>query len=261
MLVTTAYGPDAMIGETAQALARRIDARYVARSDKPLSGLRQTYGAEEDILIVLKRQLRYYPAGGDDEHPLFFHPSMAAIRLKRIEQGEPDAMLRMSGVRPGDAVLDCTAGMASDAIVYAHAVGPAGEVVALESAPVMALLVKEGLASYESDSAILNAAMRRVQLLHAQHLAYLRALPDDRFDVIYFDPMFRKPVQESTWLSPLRRVVNPDPLAEEAIREAARVARRCVILKEHRQSGEFERLGFEPDTRSNAKIAYGVIRL
>lgn len=226
-----------------------------------MSSLRRAYGAEEDILIVLKRQLRYYPAGGDDEHPLFFHPSMAAIRLKRIAQGDPDVMLRISGVLPGDTVLDCTAGMASDAIVFAHAVGGAGEVTALESAPVMALLVKEGLASYDSDSATLNAAMRRVQLMHAQHLAYLRALPDNRFDVVYFDPMFRKPVQESTWLSPLRSVVNPDPLAEESIREAMRVARRCVVLKEHRHSGEFERLGFEPDARSNAKIAYGVIRL
>jgi 16S rRNA (guanine1516-N2)-methyltransferase len=56
-------------------------------------------------------------------------------------------------------------------------------------------------------------------------------------------------------------LADPRPVSEETVREAKRVARRTIILKEHRDSKEFERLGFSEVHRSTTKLAYGVIRL
>jgi hypothetical protein len=72
----------------------------------------------------------------------------------------------------------------------------------------------------------------------------LRSLPDKSADIVYFDPMFRIPVEESSSISPYRFIANPEPLSLEAVTEAVRVARRKVILKDHRDSPEFDRLGF-----------------
>jgi hypothetical protein len=84
-------------------------------------------------------------------------------------------------------------------------------------------------------------------------------LPDRSVDIVYFDPMFRRPVLSSSALRPLRSQAEERPLSEAAVREAVRVARRRVVLKDHRDSGEFERLGFVRRRVSSSKVAYGVI--
>lgn len=257
MLVTTAYRPDAPEEAYARSIAERLGALYVARGNRSLARLSQTYG-DGELLVVSGRELRYY--SGPEADPVFFHPSMAAVRIKRLQKGERDRMLEACGLESGDAVLDCTAGMASDAIVFSYAAGPEGEVTALESEPVTALLVREGLAHYTSDLPALSEAMRRIRLIQADHLDMLKRLPSGRYDIVYFDPMFRSPVEESAWLAPLRPLANPEPLRPEAVREAVRVARKCVVMKERRGSGEFERLGFTPVFRSGATTDYGVIR-
>jgi 16S rRNA (guanine1516-N2)-methyltransferase len=73
--------------------------------------------------------------------------------------------------------------------------------------------------------------------------------------------MFRDPLHSSTGISPLRSFANERMVTAESVDEAKRVARKCVVLKEQRDSGEFERLGFTKDPRIHAKVAYGVIRL
>ena len=47
----------------------------------------------------------------------------------------------------------------------------------------------------------------------------------------------------------------------ESVREAVRVARKTVVMKEARSSGEFERLGFTLPERGKSKITYGVISI
>jgi len=186
LLVTTAYRPSAALTTYARSLADRLNAGYVARGNDTLPRLRRKYGAQ-DILAVTEEGLRFYPQGGDDGRPLFFHPNMAEIRIKRLLRGEPDPMLKAADIRPGDAVLDCTAGMASDAIVFAHAVGPNGRVTALESERILHLIVSEGLQSYPTEFPALEQAMRRVELVRADHLTYLRRLDAGSFDVVYFE--------------------------------------------------------------------------
>jgi len=146
--------------------------------------------------------------------------------------------------------------------VFSFAAGPAGRVVALESEPVLHAIVREGLRTYRTGMVDADAALRRIELIRADHAEYLSSLPENSVDIVYFDPMLRIPVYESSSMEPLRGVANPAPLSHEAVREARRVARRVVVLKENRDSGEFERLGFTwVKPKKTSAVAYGVIRV
>jgi 16S rRNA G966 N2-methylase RsmD len=256
MMVTTAYAPTADIVHRAKQLAGESGLYYVRRGHATLPRLSARYGADE-WLIVGKDGIRYVRTGNA---PVFFHPSTAYLRIQRLLKGESDPMLAASGAASGDQVLDCTAGLASDAIVFASRVGPEGGVTALESRLPIYLVVREGLSDYVSDLPELQAALPRIRMKHADHLDFLREQADDCFDIVYFDPMFRIPVHESKAIEPLRHVSDARPIRQEAVSEAVRVARKCVVLKEHRDSGEFARLGFEQVYPTSNKIAYGVIR-
>jgi 16S rRNA G966 N2-methylase RsmD len=210
-------------------------------------------------MLLTDRELRYYSF--DDETAIFFHPSTAAIRIKRLIRGEADPLLSFMGIGEGDTVLDCTAGLASDSIVFSYAVGTAGQVIAIESEPILVLLLQEGLSQYESPVPALNEAMRRVQIKQADHYNFLQQMNDQSVDYIYLDPMFRSPVMESSSMSPLREIANNHAIRLETIIEARRVARKKIIMKELKESSEFARLGFSRTYRSQTNIAYGVIEL
>ncbi|WP_274650640.1 class I SAM-dependent methyltransferase [Paenibacillus humicola] len=253
MIVTTPRQcPPALI-EYANGLAAELGGRYVPRRRETLSGLKTLYG-DARLLVADERGLRYYE---DSDEPFYFHPSMAYVRVKRLRRGERDPLVELSGCRPGDTVLDCTAGLGSDAIVFSYAAGPEGRVTALESEQLLYTIVREGLKTYATDHHDVNEALRRIDVRLADHREYLAALPDNSADIVYFDPMFRQPIHESAALQPLRALANPSALSADTIRHAVRVARRSVVMKEHRESGEFERLGFR--LRHANKIAYGVI--
>ena len=80
--------------------------------------------------------------------------------------------------------------------------------------------------------------------------------------MIYFDPMFRHPLEKSISLSPLREVADMRALTRETIEEAKRVAKHRVVMKENARSAEFIRLGFEKVVGGTySKVHYGVIEL
>ncbi|MEX1029189.1 MAG: class I SAM-dependent methyltransferase [Paenibacillaceae bacterium] len=258
MLVTTGINPSPQSVHLARQVSVDWQAEWVPRGNRSLKKLKLQYN-QSQILIVGNYELRYLD---QDDHWMFFHPSMAMVRIKRLIKGEKDNMLEVGLVQEGDRIIDCTMGLASDAIIFSHAVGDTGEVVAIENAPLPYLLAKEGLATYETEIPELRDAMRRIQVVQADHLEYLRAQSERSADVVYFDPMFRHAAAGSA-IEPLRELADHHALRIEAIVEARRVARRKVIMKEQIGGGEFSRLGFEHSrgTSSNrtAKIAYGVI--
>ena len=257
MLITTSYHPGDAERDLARALARRLACPFVPRRRDTLYRLWRKYGPQP-VLVATTEGLRLYPP--DSAEPFYFHPSTAYLRVTRMLNGGSDKLVEAAGAEPGDTVLDCTAGLGADAIVFAHEVGPQGRVVALESEPLVAWIVGEGLASYQSGLEELDAAMRRIELVQADHASYLPALPDNSVDIVYFDPMFRESIESSIALSPLRKIANNRPLDPAVIREACRIARKRVVLKEQASSGEFERLGFAIRQGSkSARIAYGVI--
>jgi len=255
VIVTTTERPDGATEALARRLADELEAVYVPRGRRTISQLARRHGADR-VLVAGGTGLRLLSELGP---PLFFHPGMALLRVKRLQKGERDALVDAAGVRPGDRVLDCTAGLGADAIVLSYAAGPEGKVTALEVSPVLYVIVREGLASYTTGDAEIDAAMRRIEIRRADCGDFLASLPDRSFDIVYFDPMFRIPVRTSPGMAPVRPFAEERPLAESAVRHAVRVARRRVVLKDHRDSGEFERLGFAACRRPSSAVAYGVI--
>ena len=229
----------------------------VSRGNDSLEELRAAYGVDT-VLVARRGLLTLVTAEGE----LLFHPGMSHLRIKNLLLGHGDHLVTALGLTEGMHVLDCTLGTGADAIVESFIVGAAGAVTALESNPLIAAVIADGLAHATGDNYEMHAAMRRITVHHADALAFLRAAEMDSYDVIYFDPMFRRPLHESAGMNALRVLADMRALTEEMIAEACRVARRRVVMKERRESAEFERLGFTHIMGGKySRIAYGVMEL
>lgn len=257
MIITTGSGPIPEIVERAQTLADRLKVEYKPRGTFSLSKLVERY-QDQEVLVVLQEAVRLLRPGMP---PMEFHPSMGFVRAKRVLKGESDPMLEAAGMIPGDSVLDCTAGLGTDSLLFAVFGGEASEVTAIESSLPLYALLLEGMSHYISGNEQVNAALRRIQFVHSDHLDYLKSQPDNSVDIVYFDPMFRQPLTDSAAISPLRQFANGAALSLESVTEAVRIARKAVLLKEKSLSGEFNRLGFSELLRSNSKTSYGVIQI
>lgn len=257
MYITTGEKEAALLVERARNLAETTGGTYVRRNKMSLPMMIEHYEAEE-VLVVLQGKVRLFRK---DSPLLEFHPSMGFVRAKRILRGEPDPLLEAGAVNEGDTIIDCTAGLGTDALVFSVAVGKSGRVIACESSLPLYTLLVEGMSQYETIKPAVNEAFRRIELHHANHLDLLRSLPDQSCDTVYFDPMFREPMMDSSAIQPLRDYANAHALDEQSIMEARRVARKRVVMKEKRGSAEFDRLGFEILDRANAKTLYGVINV
>ncbi|WCN36524.1 class I SAM-dependent methyltransferase [Aneurinibacillus uraniidurans] len=255
MIVTTPHEAGAAVIAQAQELARKWDVPFVERRKQPLSRL---YVHSPDVLVVTEAGFKAHRQG--EARPLFFHPGMAMLRIKRLRSGDTDAMVQAFALMPGDEVLDCTLGLAGDAIVASYAVGASGRVVGLESRSLLARVMTDGLIRYESGIQELDEAMRRIEVRNEQHLTFLAQCEDNSFDIVYFDPMFFVPIEASESISPLRPFADHTPLTEEAVAEAMRVARRRVVMKNHSRSPDFARLGFTRIPKAVERtFTYGII--
>ncbi|WP_340023948.1 class I SAM-dependent methyltransferase [Paenibacillus sp. FSL K6-1096] len=257
MIITTGFDPIPEVTGRAKRLAERTGCAYIPRARFSITKLAEHAG-DGEILVVLQEAVRLMTPGMPD---MEFHPSMGFVRAKRIIRGEADPMIEAAGMQRGDSVLDCTAGLGGDALLFAVAGGEHSRVTALESSLPLYALLLEGMATYVSGQTKVNEALRRIDVQHGDHLDYLRAQPDNSVDIVYFDPMFRVPLTGSAAISPLRQFANPAALSAASVAEACRVARKTVLLKEKALSGEFARLGFTELLRSSAKTSYGVITI
>lgn len=258
VIITTGRKPTAADHARADLGARILGGRVVPRRNDSIAELLKRYGTP---VILVARDNTLVLEETDDR--LFFHPSLAHVRLKNIRlHGVADHLIEALDLRPGQSVLDCTLGLGADAIVESYAVGAGGQVTALEKSPLIALVISYGLAHYQGeDNADILAALRRIKVINDDYRSYLKELPDKSFDAVYFDPMFRCPMEKSAALSPLRQLAEGSPLEEESVREACRVARRRVVMKEAWYSREFARLGFSEFSGGKwSKVRYGIIR-
>jgi len=253
--VTTSHNQSPGLGQQAREVAAQLECDYIDRGERPLAELFSRWSLD-GVVVVAVNKLSYVGQEGE----FFFHPGLAGVRINRLNQGEADRMVEAMDLHPGDRVLDCTLGLGTDAIVAGHVVGPTGLVVGLEKSPVMAYLVKTGLSTYNGTDDSLNTAMERVQAVWGEHLDYLGRLGEKSFDVVYFDPMFRKPRLQSVALNPLRALAELDSIQVRAVELAMKVARKRVVLKERRGSAEFARLGFSSVLGGKySPVGYGVI--
>jgi 16S rRNA (guanine1516-N2)-methyltransferase len=244
LAVTTPLRPSPAEEAEARAAAARHALPYAPRGKRALAAVLAAAGA--DAALLLSPGGATLVAGGEERR---FSPGMGALRAKRLrarlggrapDATEHDPFLEASGLRDGDHVLDCTLGLAADALVAAVAVGPRGRVVGLEASPVLAAWVAEGLRRLGDEAAA------RIEVRAGDHAGLLAALPERSFDVVVFDPMFRHGRAEPAGFDLVRRLADPRPLSEETLRRARRVARRCVVVKDGAPGWDLARLGLVP---------------
>ena len=236
LAVTTSVRPAAALEAEAQAIAQELDAPTVPRANKSLTEVFADASADR-LLIVETSRLRLRDRSTGTEY--FYHPNLFLTRGSQVLEHGPntDPFLRAAGLTPGGSLLDCTLGFASEAALAALAVGEGGQVVGVESVPVLACVTRRGTQAFPLQNKTLEAALRRVEVMTGDSGAFLAGCADGAFDAVYFDPFFpeRLPGSEAS-MSPLFLFGNPAPLHAAAVREAQRVARRRVVIKHPRHA-------------------------
>lgn len=253
-IVTTAYRPTATTIADARGIAESLNIPFIERNKRSIEIMHNDEQA--DVIVAMKERLELYPLGRAE--PFFFHPNSAAFRTKRALAEDP--LIEVSGLQPGESFLDCTLGMASDAITVSQWVGGTGKIVGCESNPYTAFIINDGLKRYSS-MPHLTEAMQRIEVVSTDAVSYLGNLPDNSFDVIYMDPMFTEDIKEASNFKPVRSTADMGQLTERWVAEAKRAARKSVVLKAHFRSEDFEEFGFTRRVRPNTKFHFGVIHI
>jgi len=254
-VVTTVLHPAQTIVEIAHNIAEQLQLPFIVRGKNSLEAIKQIYQVDSLIVITKNGPVAQTP-GGD----FFFHLNMAELRIKNLINGKHDHMISAMGLSPGMSVLDCTLGLATDAIVASFITGTCGTIVGLETSPVISLITRYGLQNFFSGNDSIDQAMRRISVKNDNYHEYLPKLPENSFDIVFFDPMFRRPIQNSSNLKPLRYLADNRPLTVEAIYEAKRIAKQRVIIKETHSSSEFNRLGITTVLGGKySSIQYGIL--
>lgn len=251
MIVTTSRKPSQENIEKASATARAFGLNYVPRRNQDLASL---ISDQRPVLVFKASSLSCYTTAGE----LFFHPNMAAVRIRSLRDGGEDKMLTVCGLAPGSSFLDCTAGLCSDSLVARYRVGEQGTVLALESSLPIYLVMHHGLRNIKLP--VFQKLAAGIRLLHGDYRSILPGLAPRSFDVVYFDPMFHAPVLSASSLQPLRPLACNQPVTPEDITMATRVAKKLVVLKE-RSFFDFSKLGMVRATDAKRKIAYGVLEI
>ncbi len=172
----------------------------------------------------------------DDEKGFIYHPGLALPRIKAMMQGQDDKLMRVAGITPGDVVIDATAGLCSDAVVFSYAVGDLGRCLAFEASQPLALVVAHGLQTYQGVPDEVKDAMRRVELLHARFEDALQMMPDRSVDVVYLDPMFEQTIKRSSAMAMLKPFAVPPTSESPDLFHPMRIARKKVVIKIRRHT-------------------------
>ncbi|MDR4948317.1 class I SAM-dependent methyltransferase [Neobacillus cucumis] len=255
MFVTTAGRTTQEMIIEAIKIAEHLQLPYLPRKKKSIKLIQQQ--ADSGCIVVGKERLELFERNSVE--PFFFHPNSAMFRIKRLINGEYDPFADAAKLTKGMTVLDCTLGLASDAIVASFLVGRQGRVTGLEGEKYLAYLVKRGLQTWESGIPSMDDAMSRIHVIHKDALSFLREQEDESVDCVYFDPMFEEKILESDGIKALGHIAIHDNLTDEIINEAIRVAKLRVVLKDHYKSLRFEKYGFQVLRRKSAKFHFGVI--
>ncbi len=244
-VVTTAASGDP--AEAAE-LARDFALAFETRDGRTLAQV-LAHAAGAPVLVLAARRADLYTPHGA------FRASagMAYLRVLRARKGEVDPLVAAADLRPGDRVLDATLGLGGDALVAAQATN--APLIGLESDGLLAAFVRASLKRVPRHA---RDAAARIDVRHADHRSWLREQPDRSFDVVLFDPMFRRAGDAGPLFELLRRRAEHAPLTDEILREAQRVSRRGVLVKDAAPGDELKRLGLTPTmTRRSAAIAFG----
>jgi 16S rRNA (guanine1516-N2)-methyltransferase len=205
------------LAETARALAQELGISV------------QDDGRETGLLLVLTAHgLELRDASEPRMGPVRADFSQLDLRPYSPSLSRRQPLARAFGKRVR-YIVDATAGYAQDALLLALM---GFRVTAIERAPVVAALARDGLRRLETQSGTALAA--RLQLLAGDARRLLPALAP-RPDAVYIDPMFppkrRKSAAARKEMRLLRELVGDDPDAVELLHIARGVAADRVVVK------------------------------
>lgn len=215
---------DAGRTEEAGALAGELGVRLVEEEPR------------EDGWLVLRltgRRLELLASGPGAPGPVFAEFAGGRTGWRgRHALPRDEALARAAGVRAESRpdVIDATAGLGRDAFVLA-ALGC--EVTLIERQPVVAALLRDGLARALDDEQVRPI----VQRMHLRAGDAAEILAQARTDVVLVDPMHpprRKEAAVKKEMRILRRLVGDDPDADRLLAAALPAAIRRVVVKRPR---------------------------
>lgn len=242
--ITTSPASNEIDMEMAQHLAKKFNIPFIPRSNYTISFICRR-NSLDGALIVNNEEVTFI----QNKKSFSFHPNMASLRINNLTNGKRDRLIELSEATSGERVLDCTLGMASDAMVFSHAVGKEGEVVGLEKSGILKIIVETGLKKLK---------ISNIRVIDSDYSSFLTKEKDNSFDIVYLDPMFDKSLEKSNGLELVRRLAEYTPLTEGDIKEAVRISRRYVIVKDGREGSTLKRLNI-PIFSKGRKICYGRI--
>lgn len=248
-LTTGKYG---LMQEQAQQLAVYYGVEYIERRNKGINKLMEMHDLL-NLLVLSAEGLTAYAYGCEEK--LRFHPGMAVPRLKLAKDGQREPLLRAVDPFAGMRILDCTLGLASDAVTLALYVGENGHVTGLEAAKALYMVTDYGLKNYRINNKKIDQALERVSVRHMRYEDFL-ANSNEQFDAIYFDPMFDHGLYKSSGINALRPFAEYAPLDKNALKAALKLAPKAVV--KFRQNAD---IGMDFDEIIKGKyspIAFGV---
>ncbi len=210
---------------------------YVPRGKRTIQNLMDEYG--ENFLVYSSRG----PQIDRPEGSHFFSLNMAELRIQNLRKGQRDHLLEaLMGVKEYDlrpaaaqspiSVLDCTCGFGADAAVASFGLPAGSRVDALEVSPLLEAVTAWGFSHFVHKKDDVTAALRRISLRCGDYRDYLLSDDGPVYDVLYFDPMFQRPVEASCQFQPVRAIMEHGGLTRDLIERALQKARRRVVIKE-----------------------------
>lgn len=254
ILVTTPINPSEEIIQKSKELASDLKAIYCERKKNTLNYLTNRYRVESALLFDgIKIRLVH------NKKSFEFHPNMALLRIESLKNGKNDRYIDLAKIEPGDKVLDCTCGLASDAIVASYVTGKTGSVTALEASAILSNIVKYGLQNYSHKKEAINSAMRRIEIVNCNYNDYLKSLESNSYDIVYLDPMFKKTRYKAQGLDIVRNLGCYNLPTKANLNEARRVARKHVIIKDSAPGLFLKSMNITVISKAR-KIWYGILK-
>ncbi len=170
---------------------------------------------------------------------------------QRFGGGRRQLVGRAVGIKPKQTltVLDVTAGLGRDAYVLASL---GCDVTMIERSPIIAALLKDGLARAQLDPSFAALPLRFIE---ADACRYMQSLSEnDRPEVIYLDPMFpasKKSALAKKEMRLLKVAIIEGDNSLELLSLALKTAKKRVVVKRSRHAPSIE--GPEPDLVFNGK--------
>ncbi|WP_251422179.1 class I SAM-dependent methyltransferase [Veillonella agrestimuris] len=264
MIITTSQKITEEKKLEAKRLALEFSLSYVERAKRPLQEL---LTISQPVAVVGNQDLTIH-FNEDQRHS--FHLSMAQLRLLRIDKDGDDHLVSAVNqlIHNKDAsdhgsvqnlsMLDCTLGLGGDSIILSYAF-PNASIESIEGSFPIWLATTYGLQNFHHEKDDVTAALRRITTIHGDFRDILAKKEKKSVHIIYFDPMFERPIEESPQFKPLRGYTVESTITDAVMMQSKEVARLGVIIKERPSSSIFRR--YPPHAWVGGKysrIGYGI---